>query len=856
MSAKEFDSEEGPESRERIEELESQVRELSVLVEALLSKQETPAPDPGAAEEAAEAAPEPPKPHLVDGVREGVGRALGGEEGESLESRIGGIWLGRVAVVITMTAVVLGGATTLSNEALQPVQKIAIGYVLAAFAVGYGLLSREKGDLFPQTLLGSGLAALYFTTYAGFFVETTRVFTNPWAAIPALGLCLLSLAVVAHLRRSQTAAGIALFLIYYTVVLSLTEGGGPESIYYAFITCSTVSLLAFVFHLTHRWLSFTWAALIASHLTYIFFFLAKPVQLDMTEEVYFWISNGFLTLNYVLFSAVCITDARKTGEFRRTVAPMAGVNSAVFLTLTWFAVREQYIEFEWVFRLGIAGGLGFFALYAALAGPKWNYLFQVYIAKMVLMFTLAMQAYLTNEWLLVAMALECLGLTISYNRSGLVIFKLLGFALLLFVFVGCLAAVRLPGEVALAGYTIPAKWIACVGVPLVLACIAGLYEHFVRPVLPEQRVLRGQWFLADSFLDVSSATMSLLHAAAGSLILLTITIIDLGNSPALPYFLAGESIVMVVVGFSLRTPQVEVASVLLLIAAHVCYHVFLFTGKAGFETQEFYAFFTVGVALLTFLGGYLWERFLRHVKGGTQREHEAVASLPYLAATLMLTTLMQRDLELLYVPLGQNLLGLALVLGGALTLLSGLRISSILALALGTASFYSGIYNFSNPLWDMPGFFTAFVLFLATYVAAERIVNHWVNEAHHVFTGAGVLRTGFVTVVAILGVLGLWEWAPEGYLTLYFLGLAVTLMALGAVFRESRYRWVALVVYLIAIGRAYAYDLTNLNPLYQFFSFTALCVPLLLISWAYSRIRLRNLRRSEAPPSEGIESDG
>ncbi|MCH7911124.1 MAG: DUF2339 domain-containing protein, partial [Candidatus Hydrogenedentes bacterium] len=475
--------------------------------------------------------------------------------------------------------------------------------------------------------------------------------------------------------------------------------------------------------------------------------------------------------------------------------------------------------------------------------PGRNYIYQFFLAKTVVMLTLALQAKLSHEWLLVAMALECLALAFSYKRAGLVIFKLMGLSLLAITFVGCLVSIRMPGEVIIFDYTIPAKWFACVGAPLIFAIVAWFYDHFIPRLRLEDREVKGQWFLADTIWDTSSPTTALLYSAAGALILMAITILELGDVPALPYILAGEGVLMALLGLLLRTSQVEVASVLLLVAGHVTYHVFLFTGKAGFETQPFYVQFTLLVATLTFFGGYLWERYLRRIEGGAPWEHDALASAPYVAATVMMATLMQRELTPVFVPLGQHALGVALLVIGAVTLLVGMRVAGVLSIIFGTLSFYHRLYTFEDRFAEQPEFFVSFALFLAAYVTAERVVAMSNAGALPQTATEGTLRTVFVSLAALMGLLGLNAWAPPELLSLYWLGLALISMTLGTVFWESRYRWAALAIYFFALGRAYLYDLTNLEPLPKFLSFAAMCVPLLVISWGYSLYRTRTLRR-------------
>ena len=69
-----------------------------------------------------------------------------------------------------------------------------------------------------------------------------------------------------------------------------------------------------------------------------------------------------------------------------------------------------------------------------------------------------------------------------------------------------------------------------------------------------------------------------------------------------------------------------------------------------------------------------------------------------------------------------------------------------------------------------------------------------------------------VVVAAMVGLLGLWRWAPERSLTLYWLGGAMSAMLLGLIFWERRYRWSALVIYILfVVGRVMLYDLRNLE---------------------------------------------
>ncbi len=828
----------------RIDELESQVRELSGLVEILLSKPENKQAAEDAGRRGRKRRAARPKAPLMGTVREAVGHALGGVEGESLESRIGGIWLGRVVAVVFMTAFVLGALLTLQDDRLGAWWKVGIGYAISVAAIAYGLYRRKDASLFPQTFLGSGLAAVYFTTYAAFFIDTAQVMDAPHIAIAVLTGSLVAVAAIAHFRRSEAAAGIALFLIYYTVVLSLSNSLDQDNILYALITCSLVALIALLFHLTHRWMFFSWAALIATQITYIYFFIAKPPSLDVTDAQYFWVSNAFLTLIFCVFSVACVTDAHRTGEYRRTVAPMSGVNSFIYLVLTWIAVRGMYPEWEWAFRFGQTGMFVVFMAYAHFAGQPRNYLFQIFAAKAFIVFTLALQSYLSHEWLVIAMAIESLALGLSYLRSRLVIFKVLAQGLLLATLGYCLYLIQESSRIDVIGYVVPAKWFSAVGASLVWCIVAWFYHYYVKPVPRAQLNQKGQWFLAGSRVDLSGWGMALFHGFAASVALMALTVFDLGSDVRMPFLLAGEGIAMALVGVILGVPQVEVAAVLLLFASHACYHSFLLMGVPGFESQENFLAYALIVTIITLFGGVLWERYLNRIQGGTQWEHDAMAAIPFLAAALMLFTIAEQRMPPGYSSVAMLAFALIMLLGSAVTGLVGTRSGGVLTLALASWSYLSYLAKPEPAGVDSHGFLINLTAALLCYAASERACIQWERNRGRSGPPARLLRTAIVALATITGIIGLWRWAPSDTLTLYWLGHAMGAMILGVIFWERRYRWAALFIYIVfVVGRAMVHDLSRLELLPRFLSFAALTVPGILIWWGYSEYRARNLQR-------------
>lgn len=203
----------------------------------------------------------------------------------------------------------------------------------------------------------------------------------------------------------------------------------------------------------------------------------------------------------------------------------------------------------------------------------------------------------------------------------------------------------------------------------------------------------------------------------------------------------------------------------------------------------------------------------------------------------MLATFFERHLNHIHSPIALALLGTVLMLGSALSLQMGLRVSAIVAFLIGTASFGLNVYNEHIPQTIEPYFLGALMLIVICYSLSERFMYVWEKRTGVVTYGSEVLRTAFVVVAVFLGGIGLWEWAPKERLTLYMLANAVLMLGLGVLFKEKRYRIAALFILFGVFFRLYAYDLRNAGPLLQLSIFAVVVATVSVISWGYSTRR-------------------
>ena len=179
---------------------------------------------------------------------------------------------------------------------------------------------------------------------------------------------------------------------------------------------------------------------------------------------------------------------------------------------------------------------------------------------------------------------------------------------------------------------------------------------------------------------------------------------------------------------------------------------------------------------------------------------------------------------------------------GSFNRYTGVKASGILAMMFAIYSFYTGLNHPLTPLDKEPLFLLYFALFLTTCMGAERLFAFRKSHGAAATRIEDALRTLLVWMAMVLGLLGLYRWASAANLVFYLLAYAVIVLMLGVVFRESRYRWGALLLFGVVTYRAFT-QFQDLPPIYQILVFGAPGVVLIIVSWAYSR-RIAQFRKA------------
>jgi uncharacterized membrane protein len=280
------------------------------------------------------------------------------ESGESLEMRIGSVWLVRAAIFMLLTALVFGGALLYQNVIphLGPGGKVGLLYLAAGALTGLGVWlersrqARESASLlnYARVVLAGGLAAVYYVTYAAHHYDNLRVIGNPILA----GLLLLGwtafMTWLADRRNSQTLAAFSILLAYYTSATS-----GEVAAFTLFANLALTAAAVFLLR-RRRWTAFSFASLAATFGSY-FYWRYFVAQGPSVAHANLWIESGFLACYWGLFTFAAFFDESQTLDTPMRKTTFVSLNNGAFFALVSILVGAKYpdVYWRWPLLLGI-----------------------------------------------------------------------------------------------------------------------------------------------------------------------------------------------------------------------------------------------------------------------------------------------------------------------------------------------------------------------------------------------------------------------------------------------------------------------------------------------------------------------
>ena len=344
---------------------------------------------------------------------------------EGWERYVGTYILPRVGIVVVTVAVVT--ALILAARESTPISRVIFGYFVCAALLGVGRWLESKYRSYARVLYSGGIALSYFVTFAAHYIPPARVIESRPLALGLLALVVAIWTVVAQIRKSRIVAVLVTVLGHLTIFLSTRAAGGLEN--YSVAGVVILSLGSAFFLLRNRWYYVAVLGLAGAYINHTYWLLTGHGE---DTPAVFWTCMAIVSAYFLIFA---LAELFADENLRRKQMPtwfrtaIVTANSACFLALGWLTVEGfTYSEsHQDLFRLGYALVLFLFAL-AYLHLRKRDPLYNVYMTKAVAMATFGLATRYGGYTLTAWLAVESVALLWSARRSGLVVTRVLAFA--------------------------------------------------------------------------------------------------------------------------------------------------------------------------------------------------------------------------------------------------------------------------------------------------------------------------------------------------------------------------------------------------------------------------------------------
>lgn len=339
----------------------------------------------------------------------------------SFEMRLGTYWLVRIGIVVVLTGLAFLGNYAYVNWIADfgPVGKTSLLYFASALLLGFGAWFQRKEQKeslknYANVLFAGGLASVYFTTYAGHYIEPLRIIESPLGA----GLLLFGWAAfmvgLADRKKSEVLALFATGLAYYT---SLITKVGEFTLY-----SNLILTIASVFFLVrNRWTTLSFGSLIATYAGFGFWRFFNHGWMSEWTLRDLWIGNYFLAGYWIVFTAAVFLSRNEkfTGAAR---AIFASMNNGAFFGLVVASMLRHDHGYFWKFSLGFGVALLALTVLAKRFLPQETALRNNYLTQGLVFATLGFIAHFSGLKLALILAAESvILLTLGLRQKNLIL---------------------------------------------------------------------------------------------------------------------------------------------------------------------------------------------------------------------------------------------------------------------------------------------------------------------------------------------------------------------------------------------------------------------------------------------------
>lgn len=271
----------------------------------------------------------------------------------NLELKLGRYWLSRIGSIILVVGVAF--LVTYTFKLFNAPARIISGYLIGAalFWWGIKLERKDKFRYYGRALLGGAWAITYFTTYAMYHFDASRIIHNQLIDFILLAIVVAGIILHSLKYKSSTLIAIALFMGYLTATLS-------DINFFTLASCALLAIAAVVIICKTGMIKLIYFGIFFTYITHLIW-VTKHIDFSLivtqkltVSEVIFWLNSSFLFLYWLVFNTVIYhPKINDLGDEAKHLPIANFFNFFLFFFLEFGWVYKTYPAFKFQFIVGL-----------------------------------------------------------------------------------------------------------------------------------------------------------------------------------------------------------------------------------------------------------------------------------------------------------------------------------------------------------------------------------------------------------------------------------------------------------------------------------------------------------------------
>jgi uncharacterized membrane protein len=796
--------------------LSNRLNNLGAEINTLVTEEEkkpTSEPQDSITEPAPISAQELKVPQSVVSVAEKSEKPLSRKS--DIEMDLGKFWLNKIGMIVFSLGVAFLLTYTLTR--IGPVAKILLGYLIAAalFISGIKLEKMEKFINYGRVLLGGSWAIAYFTTYAMYHFEASKIIDSQLLALFLLAV--IAFGIIAHSLRykSEALTAITLFIGYFTSVLG-------DVGYFTLISAALLAAVALVMVYKMQWVRFIFLGIILTYLTHFVWVIKQisfsrvPVSHLNVENVYFLFDAGFLLIYWVLFTvAIHLIKNNGVGASNKKLAAANFLNFILF----FFMAYPKFYFFYPVYKFSVVlvSGLAYLALAGIMDSIKRKELFISDVIIAISLLTLSIPLKFLPYHTIIIWFIELPFLLFAGFIFERRVYRYLGFTLSVILFLKLTFSDWWYLSENLRLFTFTISWqafLSFAGFVSTAICF-GLYRF----LKAKKDTLDFEKLLENFYSGFSVAY-------------LTIYIWEVVRPLWLTFGLSLESLLIFILGVLLLDKYIRWYALVILVLAGMR---FCFYDRYRGASALQQLFLVYGPILCAFAEYFIYRRLNRKLL--IPEAQAWPAKLLFFAAASLLVFAIVMYVQQAWITLGLAIVAISALFWGVKISDKHIRLYSLLILFLAAVRFsfidtYYGLNKLFQWLFICAKSACAYAAYFI-YRALDKKVG--IDEPEKHLVSPLFYASSFLVSLAIF------KYIKDIWVAVSFGIFGVFLFVTGFLIKDKIFRLGGFIIFGITLARVIFVDLSGLPIIYKIISFIILGILFLGISFIYTKYTTEKL---------------